>query len=135
MAATRAESRAREIFAKLEYGPAPESHACALVRACGPALPLPLCLSPPLLLPRGFCALTPVIPRGSSAPPPFFAPPSPAAGERGSLELLRLCPARPELAAVFPGFLRPASPGGVSLVLREPLQNLPWGSRDLPRNL
>ncbi|XP_069314383.1 aldehyde dehydrogenase family 16 member A1 isoform X2 [Eulemur rufifrons] len=30
MAATRAGPRAREIFATLEYGPAPESHACAL---------------------------------------------------------------------------------------------------------
>ncbi|KAG8521399.1 Aldehyde dehydrogenase family 16 member A1 [Galemys pyrenaicus] len=30
MAATRAESRAREIFSTLEYGPVPESHACAL---------------------------------------------------------------------------------------------------------
>ncbi|XP_005879674.1 PREDICTED: aldehyde dehydrogenase family 16 member A1 [Myotis brandtii] len=30
MAATRAGSRTREIFATLEYGPAPESHACAL---------------------------------------------------------------------------------------------------------
>ncbi|XP_016061546.1 PREDICTED: aldehyde dehydrogenase family 16 member A1 [Miniopterus natalensis] len=30
MAATRAEPRAREIFATLEYGPVPESHACAL---------------------------------------------------------------------------------------------------------
>nr|KAF6273676.1 aldehyde dehydrogenase 16 family member A1 [Pipistrellus kuhlii] len=30
MAATRAESRAPEIFATMEYGPAPESHACAL---------------------------------------------------------------------------------------------------------
>ncbi|XP_004619890.2 aldehyde dehydrogenase family 16 member A1 isoform X1 [Sorex araneus] len=30
MAATRVESRAREIFTSVEYGPAPESHACAL---------------------------------------------------------------------------------------------------------
>ncbi|XP_007531374.1 aldehyde dehydrogenase family 16 member A1 isoform X1 [Erinaceus europaeus] len=30
MAATRTSSRARDIFATLEYGPAPESHACAL---------------------------------------------------------------------------------------------------------
>ncbi|CAK6437329.1 unnamed protein product [Pipistrellus nathusii] len=30
MAATRAENRARKIFATMEYGPAPESHACAL---------------------------------------------------------------------------------------------------------
>ncbi|KAF6076526.1 aldehyde dehydrogenase 16 family member A1 [Phyllostomus discolor] len=30
MAATRAESRAREIFTTLEYGPVPESHACVL---------------------------------------------------------------------------------------------------------
>ncbi|XP_010991497.2 aldehyde dehydrogenase family 16 member A1 [Camelus dromedarius] len=30
MAATRAEPRAREIFTTLEYGPVPESHACAL---------------------------------------------------------------------------------------------------------
>uniref|UniRef100_A0A8D2K965 Uncharacterized protein n=1 Tax=Theropithecus gelada TaxID=9565 RepID=A0A8D2K965_THEGE len=34
MAATRAGPRAREIFTSLEYGPVPESHACALVRAC-----------------------------------------------------------------------------------------------------
>lgn len=42
MAATSTESRAREIFSTLDYGPAPESHACALVRACPPALPAPL---------------------------------------------------------------------------------------------
>lgn len=30
MAATRAGTRAREIFTSLEYGPVPESHACAL---------------------------------------------------------------------------------------------------------
>lgn len=43
MAATSAESRAREIFTTLEYGPVPESHACALVRACpaGAAHPSP----------------------------------------------------------------------------------------------
>lgn len=43
MAATRAGTRAREIFTSLEYGPVPESHACALVRAClaGAAHPPP----------------------------------------------------------------------------------------------
>lgn len=34
MAATRAQPCTREIFTTLEYGPVPESHACALVRAC-----------------------------------------------------------------------------------------------------
>lgn len=34
MAATRVQPCTREIFTTLEYGPVPESHACALVRAC-----------------------------------------------------------------------------------------------------
>uniref|UniRef100_A0A667J039 Uncharacterized protein n=1 Tax=Lynx canadensis TaxID=61383 RepID=A0A667J039_LYNCA len=34
MAATHAQRSTREIFTTLEYGPVPESHACALVRAC-----------------------------------------------------------------------------------------------------
>nr|KAF6273675.1 aldehyde dehydrogenase 16 family member A1 [Pipistrellus kuhlii] len=39
MAATRAESRAPEIFATMEYGPAPESHACALAGQDDPEAP------------------------------------------------------------------------------------------------
>lgn len=41
MATTQTGSRAREIFSTMDYGPAPESHACALVRACPRALPTP----------------------------------------------------------------------------------------------
>lgn len=85
MAATRAESRAREIFATLEYGPAPESHACALVRACGPALPLP---PPPARVLRADSRDPPRQLRD----PPFFAAVIPGAPGPDSRELLRLCP-------------------------------------------
>ncbi|KAI2592268.1 aldehyde dehydrogenase 16 family member A1 [Homo sapiens] len=39
MAATRAGPRAREIFTSLEYGPVPESHACALAGRGDPEAP------------------------------------------------------------------------------------------------
>uniref|UniRef100_A0AC11E8G2 Aldehyde dehydrogenase 16 family member A1 n=1 Tax=Ovis aries TaxID=9940 RepID=A0AC11E8G2_SHEEP len=39
MAATRTASRAGEIFTTLEYGPAPESHACALAGQGNPKAP------------------------------------------------------------------------------------------------
>lgn len=70
MATTRPESRAREIFSTMDYGPAPESHACALVRACPPALPSASPVPSPQA-PLG--TRTPVIPRGSSATPPLSA--------------------------------------------------------------
>ena len=88
MAATRTESRAREIFSTLEYGPVPESHACVLVRACLASAAHP----PPLYTrPAPFCARTPVTLCGSSATPPplssrdFCGPVEPTPGGR-SLE-------------------------------------------------
>ena len=91
MAATRTASRACEIFTTLEYGPAPESHACALVRACLD----PRCLSPFAVFRAQFCSRTPVIHRGSSAAPPPRLPPLRRiqAGGRslGPSRLLSLC--------------------------------------------
>ena len=92
MAATRTASRACEIFTTLEYGPAPESHACALVRACLD----PRCLYPFAVVRAQCCARTPVIHRGSSAAPPSRLPLllRVQAGGRslGPLRLLPLCP-------------------------------------------
>lgn len=76
MAETRAELRAREIFTTLDYGPVPESYACALVRASGRRCPLP---SPGLA--AASSARTPVIHRGRNAAPPLSAPGTPATGQ------------------------------------------------------
>uniref|UniRef100_A0A8C9Q0F5 Uncharacterized protein n=1 Tax=Spermophilus dauricus TaxID=99837 RepID=A0A8C9Q0F5_SPEDA len=73
MAETRAELRAHEIFTTLEYGPVPESYACATVRTYGRHCPLP---SPDLA--AASSAQTPVIHRGRNAAPPLSAPGIPA---------------------------------------------------------
>lgn len=89
MAATRERTSAREIFNTLEYGPVPESHACALVRACRSALPIPL-PRPPGPVWRA----TPVMHRGSSAAPPFSVPVTQAAPLGPTLEGRSLDPLR-----------------------------------------
>lgn len=66
MTASDAGPSVREIFSTLEYGPAPESHACALVRACGAVAPPPFPVLAALVQAR-----TPVILRRSSATPPL----------------------------------------------------------------
>lgn len=54
MAATRVRPCAREIFTTLEYGPVPESHACALVRDCPAAVVYSLAQAYGPHLARGF---------------------------------------------------------------------------------
>lgn len=67
MAATRVRPCAREIFTTLEYGPVPESHACALVRACPAAAVYSLAQAHGPHLARGLPSSSATF---SEAPPP-----------------------------------------------------------------
>lgn len=67
MAATRVRPCAREIFTTLEYGPVPESHACALVRACPAAAVYSLTQAHGPHLARGLPSSSATF---SEAPPP-----------------------------------------------------------------
>lgn len=70
MAATRVRPCAREIFTTLEYGLVPESHACALVRACLAAAVYSLAQAYGLHLAPGFPSSSAAF---SEAPPPQLA--------------------------------------------------------------
>lgn len=98
MAATRVRPCAREIFTTLEYGPVPESHACALVRACPAAAVYSLAQAHGPHLARG-------IPSSSAA---FSEAPPPTSRDSRRGSRVRAC--EPHAAEAFPQ--NPSGRGG-----------------------